>query len=226
MLGAARGTVGVLFFYFFEQARGFERADTTILLPVYFIAGLVGAPMWAWLATRIGKHRALAAASIFFAAGLAATGLLLPGGNLIATASALFVTGLAFGAADLLLRAMMADVSDLIRLEQDADRTGLLFSILNATSKIGYAASVLTYAGLDAFGFVTEAEAKKAAATGVTLTNSPEVILALEAAFIGLPVVLLLLSAWVLRGYPLDEKRHAEIRASLDARGAPVEEGA
>lgn len=226
MLGAARGTVGVLFFYFFEQARGFDRADTTILLPVYFIAGLIGAPLWAWLAQKIGKHRALAAASIFFAAGLAATGLLLPAGNLPLTAAALFVTGLAFGAADLLLRAMMADVSDLIRLEQDADRTGLLFSILNATSKIGYAASVLTYAALDGFGFVTEAEAERAAAQGVTLANSPEVIRALEAAFIGLPVLLLLLSAWVLRGYPLDQGRHGEIRAALDARTRLAQEGA
>lgn len=226
MLGAARGTIGVLFFYFFEQARGFDRADTTILLPVYFIAGLVGAPLWAWLANRIGKHVALGAASVFFAAGLLATGLLMPAGNLLATGAALFVTGLAFGAADLLLRAMMADVSDLIRLEQDADRTGLLFSILNATSKIGYAASVLTYTALDQFGFVTEAEAEKAAAQGVTLTNSPMVIHALEAAFIGLPVVLLLLSAWVLRGYPLDETRHAEIRAALDGAPSAAEKGA
>lgn len=222
MLGAARGTVGVLFFYFFEQARGFERADTTILLPVYFIAGLVGAPLWAWLAQKIGKHRALAAASIFFAGGLAATGYLIPADNLPLTAVALFVTGLAFGAADLLLRAMMADVSDLVRLEQDADRTGLLFSILNATSKIGYAASVLTYAGLDAAGFVTEAEAQKAAEAGQTLANTPTVITLLEVAFVGLPVILLLASAWVLRGYPLDARRHAEIRDALSARQTPA----
>ncbi len=226
MLGAARGTVGVLFFYFFEQARGFDRADTTILLPVYFVAGLVGAPLWAWLAQKIGKHRALGAASIFFAVSLFATGMLLPGGSLPLTASAIFVTGLAFGAADLLLRAMMADVSDQVRLEQDADRTGLLFSVLNATSKIGYAASVLTFALLDAAGFVTEAEAERARGAGQVLANTPEVIRWLEIAFIGLPVLLLLLSAWVLRGYPLDQARHAEIRAALDARARLAQEGA
>jgi len=226
MLGAARGTVGVLFFYFFEVARGFERADTTILLPIYFVAGLVGAPIWAWVAQRIGKHRALAIASIYFAVTLAITGLLVPPDSLVLTSVAIFVTGLAFGAADLLLRAMMADVSDLVRLEQDADRTGLLFSILNATSKIGYAASVLTFALLDGAGFVTEAEAKAAATAGTTLTNSDAVIAWLTASFIGLPAVLLFLSAWVLRGYPLDSARHAEIRAALDARARPAEEGA
>jgi len=38
--------------------------------------------------------------------------------------------------------------------------------------------------------------------------------------------VLLLISAWVLRGYPLTQARHAEIRAALDARVRPAEEGA
>jgi len=226
MLGAGRGVVGVLFFYFFEQARGFERSETTILLPIYFVAGLVGAPLWAMLAQKIGKHRSLAIASIFFAVSLACTGLLLPGGNLALTGVAIFITGLAFGAADLLLRAMMADVADLVRLETDADRTGLLFSILTATSKVGYALSVLTFTLLDANGFVTAAEIEKAAETGRVLTNSPTVIHWLEAAFVGLPVVLLLISAWVLRGYPLDGARHQEIRAALDARERAVEEGA
>lgn len=226
MLGAGRGVIGVLFFYFFEQARGFERSETTILLPLYFVAGLVGAPIWAMAANRIGKHRALAIASVYFAVTLFITGVLLPGGNLLLTSIAMFVTGLAFGAADLLLRAMMADVSDEVRLEQDCDRTGLLFSILTATSKIGYALSVLTYALLDAAGFVTEAEIEAAAARGVTLSNSGAVIHWLEAAFVGLPVLLLLASAWVLRRYPLDQARHAEVRAALDARDRLAKEGA
>ena len=226
MLGAARGTVGALFFYFFEQARGFERAETTILLPLYFVAGLVGAPIWAWVAQRMGKHRALAVASIYFAVTLAATGFLVPPDNLVMTSIAIFITGLAFGAADLLLRAMMADVADEVRLEQAADRTGLLFSILTATSKLGYAASLITFMVLDGAGFVTEAEAETARAAGQVLTNSPGVIAWLTACFIGMPVVLLLISAWVLRGYTLTQQRHAEIRAALDAQARPAEEGA
>ena len=208
MLGAARGLIGVLFFYFFEQARGFEREQTSLLLLLYFVAGLVGAPIWAWLATRIGKHRALAIGSVYFAVSFAAATLLVPAGNFPAAVAAMFGAGLAFGAADLLLRAMMADASDAIRLDVGADRTGLLFSILNATSKLGYAVSVGAFAVLEWIGFD--------AAPGAV--NDPGVILGLQWLFIAAPVVLLLASALVLRIYPLTPEKHADIRARLAAR--------
>lgn len=208
LLGAARGLIGVLFFYFFEQARGFERDQTSLLLLVYFVAGLAGAPIWAWLATRIGKHAALAVASVYFAVSFAAATLLVPPGNLPAAMVAIFGTGLAFGAADLLLRAMMADASDAVRLETGADRTGLLFAILNAASKLGYAVSVGAFAVLEWIGFD--------AAPGAV--NGPGVILGLQWLFIAVPVALLLVSALVLRLYPLTPQRHAEVRAALAAR--------
>ncbi|OYW35189.1 MAG: hypothetical protein B7Z42_15350 [Brevundimonas sp. 12-68-7] len=198
----------MLFFYFFEQARGFERDQTSILLLVYFVAGLVGAPVWAWLATRMGKHQALAVASVYFAVSFGAATLLVPAGNFPAAVAAIFATGLAFGAADLLLRAMMADASDVIRLEADADRTGLLFSILNATSKLGYAFSVGAFAVLEWIGFDPEPGA----------VNDPGVILGLQWLFIAAPVALLLISAVVLRLYPLTPEAHAEVRAKLAAR--------
>ena len=208
MLGAARGLIGVLFFYFFEQARGFEREQTSILLLVYFVAGLVGAPIWAVLATKIGKHRALAIGSVYFAISFAAATLLVPAGNFPAALGAMFGTGLAFGAADLLLRAMMADAADAIRLDVGSDRTGLLFSILNATSKMGYAVSVGAFAVLEWIGFNAEPGA----------VNDPDVILGLQWLFIAAPVVLLLISALVLRIYPLTPEKHAVIRAQLAER--------
>lgn len=210
LLGAARGLIGVLFFYFYEQARGFERDQTSILLLVYFVAGLVGAPVWAWLATRIGKHRALALGSVYFALSFAAATLLVPAGNLPAAMAALFGTGLAFGASDLLLRAMMADAADAVRLDDGADHTGLLFSILNATSKLGYAVSVGAFAVLEWIGFDPAPGA----------VNDPDVILGLQWLFIAAPVALLLGTALVLRLYPLTPARHAAIRAELEAHEA------
>lgn len=212
LLGAARGLIGVLFFYFFEQARGFERSQTSILLLVYFVAGLVGAPIWAVLATRIGKHTALAVASVYFALSFAAATLLVPAGNFPAALAAIFGTGLAFGAADLLLRAMMADASDAVRLDLGSDRTGLLFSILNATSKMGYAVSVGAFAVLEWIGFDPSPGA----------VNDPGVILGLQWLFIAAPVTLLLISAVVLRLYPLTPAAHAEVRARLAEQDAAL----
>ena len=235
-LGVARGVVGALFFYFFEAARGFERAETSILLLVYFVFGLFGAPAWSWLAVRLGKHRALIWACVYFAvtlmfaaflapvlvgpaqAGLEAlTGEPAPYADLLMAGVMVALVGLAFASGDLLLRAMMADVSDQVRLEDGADRTGLLFSILTATSKLGYAVSVLTFAGLRLAGFDP----------GQGGDNSGQALMWLQIMFAGLPALCLILAALALHRYPLDQRRHAEIRAALEARGAaPHQTGA
>jgi len=228
-LGVARGVVGALFFYFFEAARGFERAETSILLLVYFVFGLFGAPVWSWLAVRLGKHRALIWACLYFSvtlmfaaflapalvspaqAGLEAlTGAPAPYTDLLMAGVMVALVGLAFASGDLLLRAMMADVSDQVRLDDGADRTGLLFSILTATSKLGYAVSVLTFAGLQMVGFDP----------AVGGENSSQALMWLQILFAGLPALCLVLAALALYRYPLDQARHAEIRAALDARGA------
>ncbi len=220
MLGIARGVVGALFFYFFEAVQGFERAETSILLLVYFVAGLAGAPVWSALAVRMGKHGALILACVYFAATLLLAAFAGPVLVPLAEAAGLgkaevvvaglmvALVGLAFASGDLLLRAMMADVADQVRLEQGEDRTGLLFSILTATSKLGYAVSVMTFAGLRLTGF------------DPTLggANSETALIWLQVMFAGLPALCLVVGAWALWRYPLDQKRHAEIRAALEAR--------
>ena len=217
LLGVARGVVGALFFYFFEAVQGFERSQTSILLLVYFVAGLAGAPAWSALAVRLGKHRALILACAWFAVTLLAASFgapalagLIDGGQMIIAGIMVALVGLAFASGDLLLRAMMADVSDQVRLQDGADRTGLLFSILTATSKLGYAASVLTFTGLQFAGF------DPALGGG----NSAGSLLWLQILFAGLPALCLIAAALVLKGYPLTQARHAEIRAALEAAGA------
>lgn len=224
LLGTARGVVGALFFYFFEAVQGFERAETSILLVVYFVFGLIGAPVWTAVAVRIGKHQALAIASLWFGCTLAAAAFGAPALSAVAestfgpapwldlaVAGALVaLVGLAFASGDLLLRAMMADVVDEVRLEEGRDRTGLLFAVLTATSKLGYAVSVVTFNGLKAAGFDPAPGA----------ANSPEAIFWLQLMFAGLPFAALVLTAWVLRRYPLNAERHASIRAALAERAS------
>ncbi|MFN3230372.1 MAG: MFS transporter, partial [Asticcacaulis sp.] len=42
LLGIAPGITAAMFFFFFEQIKGLDRAQTSIVLLVYFIAGLIG----------------------------------------------------------------------------------------------------------------------------------------------------------------------------------------
>jgi GPH family glycoside/pentoside/hexuronide:cation symporter len=209
LLGTAPGITGALLFYFFEYVKGFERAQSQLFMTAYFVAGLIGAPFWSWLAMRIGKHRALVAASLVYAAVYVGVGFL-PARDFRLTLGALFLAGLPYAAGLLLTRAMMADVADEVRLETGQDRMGMLFSFLSFTTKMGYGVSVGSLMVLAAAGFSDKPHAH----------NGPQAILTLEALFIAAPTLLLVLAVWPLSGYPLGPKRHAEIRAALAARDA------
>ena len=206
-LGIAPGITGALLFLFYESVKGFSRGESQLFMAFYFVAGLAAAPFWSWLASKIGKDRALQVASVLFALMYAGVGFL-PAKDFMINAIGLTLTGLPYAAGLLLTRAMMADVADEVRLETGEDRTGLLFSFLSLTTKLGYAVSVGV---LTILSWVRFNDAPGAA-------NSPTALLTLEVLFIAVPTVLLVLSAIALHKYPLNAKRHAEVRHQLAER--------
>jgi Na+/melibiose symporter-like transporter len=121
----------------------------------------------------------------------------------------MFIAGLPYAAGLFLLRAMMADVGDEVRLETGVDRTGLMFSILSATTKIGHVVALIPYLILQAVGFRAVAPAGG---------NSAMSLLTLQILFILVPGLLLAAAALVLKGYPLTPARHDVIRKELEAR--------
>lgn len=208
LLGIAQGVSGGLFLFYFQFVLGFERESQT-LLAIYFIAGLAGVPIWWLAARRLGKHRALQAAMIYTAATTALLPVLPPTQFAIA-APFMAVAGLAQGGGVLLTRALMADVVDEDELACGARRSGLYFGLLLTTSKLGIASGPITYAILGAVGFIATEGAQ----------NSTEALQMLSALFIGVPIVLCVLTAWSLEKYPLDEARQAELHAAIEARHA------
>lgn len=203
LLGWGPGLTGGLFLFYFEQVKRVSEARTNILLLVYFMAAVFGASIWSALAVRIGKHRALAVGAVSFAAVLLVL-LVMPMSNFPLAIGMMAVAGVPYSAASLLLRAMLADVGDELKLQTGVERTGLLYSVLTATTKIGTALALLSFVVLDALHFDATAQ-----------TNSPEALAGLTALFVGAPSVLALLAAVVIMGYRLDARRHAEIRAAL-----------
>ncbi|ALJ09024.1 MULTISPECIES: MFS transporter [unclassified Brevundimonas] len=210
LLGVAPGITGSLLFFFFGQIRGYDHTEAGLFMLFYFVAGLCGAPFWAWLATRVGKDRGLAIASLVSAV-LYIGATLVPGGNFALTAVVMFIAGLPYAAGLFLTRAMMADAGDQERFETGVDRTGLMLSILSATTKIGHVLALLPYFVLEKVGF--------RAVPGPN-GNSDTSLLTLQILFIAVPGLLLALTAWVLKNYPLTAARHNEIRKALDARDA------
>ena len=203
LMGWAPGITGALFLFYFDQVKRVPETEANVLLLIYFVAAMAGAPLWSWLAVRIGKHRALAcnALAVLFSLLLV---MAVPMSSAPVTVLVMALAGLPYSGASLLLRAMLADVGDELRLATGVDRTGLLYALLTSTTKVGSALALTTFVMLEALGFQAQAR-----------HNSPEAVAGLQAMFVGLPALLSLLSAGVILGYRLDSHRHAEIRIAL-----------
>ncbi len=209
------GVTGTLFLFLFRDARGFSGAQANVLLLVYFIGGLVGAPVWTRMARRFGKHGALMIAAGYVVPSQ--IGILLLPTDMRLALPALFVAGLAYAASGLLIRSMVADAGDEHRLQTGEDRAAVLYALVNATSKAGFALAVgLAFPLLDLFGFVARAGR----------ANTPAALQAVEALFVALPIGFALMGAAAMIGYRLNAVRHDEVRRALEVRDGAAAVGA
>jgi glycoside/pentoside/hexuronide:cation symporter, GPH family len=208
LLGISQGIAGGLFLFYFQFILGFTHSSQW-LLAVYFISGVLGVPIWWFVARKIGKHRALQANFIY--AGLTSIALFfLPPQMLSLALVVMVLAGISQGGSALLTRALMADVVDDDEVKTGARRSGIYFGILLTTSKIGVALGPVTYIALQLAGFNPHESAQ----------NSELALHTLTALFIGGPMLLCVLGALSLHKYPLDEARQAELAAIIAARHA------
>ncbi len=213
------GTTAPLYVYFFHDAKGFGVAEVGFLLIFYIGAGLVGAPAWGRIARKFGKHRTVQGACVCY--GIAQTVLMAlprvgPGHTVIdaaPTVLGMFAVGFCASAFLLLIRAMVADVVDEVRLERGQDLTTLLFSMVTTTTKIGTVITVvIVFPILKLVGY----NGKEGA------VNTPHAIFGLEMCYLFAPIILVFVGGALFFGYTLDAKRHTAIREALDARDAEL----
>jgi len=200
------GWMSALYLFFFTDVLKFTNAVASILLLVYVIAGLAGAPLTATLARRLGKHRTLMVTSTAYSIGL--SGLIwMPRGNVAVAVPLMFWCGFMAAGFDLMIRAMLADVGDQVRLEQGKEQISLIYALNTLAAKIATAFSIgLTFPLLAQLGYV----AKEG------FHNSPEAIYRLEWVYIAGPIFFVMLGGACVMGWKLDARRHAEVRAELD----------
>ncbi len=182
----------------------------SLLLLSQFVFGIAAGPIWMQVAKRFGKHRtAIAGELVQVAINL---GLLaVAPGSLALLIGLTIAQGLAQGSGNLMLRSMVADIADHHRLETGQDRTALFFSAFSISMKAGMALAVGVALPLVGYaGFDPTAGAH----------NTPQALHALVLVFALGPALSHLVSAALLRGFPLDEAAHAAVRSELDRRAA------
>jgi GPH family glycoside/pentoside/hexuronide:cation symporter len=215
------GTTGPLYVYYFHDAKGFTVPDVGLLLIAYIGAGILGAPTWGRVAARFGKHRTVQIACVCYSitqAILMAIPRVWPHYTFtgaLPTIIGMFSVGFCASAFLLLVRSMIADVADEVKLEVRQDLTSLLFAMVTTTTKFGASITVLiVFPILAAVGYN--------GAEGAV--NTPHAIFGLEMCYLFAPIILVWFGGAMFFGYKLDSKRHAEIREALAGRDIAVAE--
>ncbi|MBM4243101.1 MAG: MFS transporter [Deltaproteobacteria bacterium] len=204
--GLSGGIVTSLFLFLAGDA--LKLAGASVLILVYLLAGVLFIPFLLRVSFRLGKHRSLALSSLFNAATIPFI-LLIPEGNLVAAVLCFVLLGVNVGAGPFLMRSIMADVADEDAVHSGSQRTGLFFSLLTMTNKIGSAVAVgIAYAALDVIGFVPGGE------------NTTAAIAGLKAVYVWPACLLSIAVAAIVWAFPLDEARQRRNRQILDQRSA------
>jgi Na+/melibiose symporter-like transporter len=214
LLTLGAGATAPLYIFFFHDAKGFRLVEVSVLLIPYVGAGLVGAPVWAWIARRLGKHRTVQVACVAYAVTQTVL-MAIPKGLFGPTFAGMFAVGFSASAFVLLVRAMIGDVADQLRLDFGHERSGVLYSLVILTQKVGSSLTasivlpILAAVGYDA-------------AEGAT--NTPQAIFGLEMCYLFAPVVLVLAGGAAFFGYDLTPERHREIQLALERRRLAADE--
>ncbi|MDB5424355.1 MAG: hypothetical protein JWQ29_1771 [Phenylobacterium sp.] len=209
LLTLGANTTAPMYVFFFHTAKGFEISEVSYLLIPYIGAGIFGAPIWAQVAAWVGKHRAIQIACVAYAVTQSIL-MAIPAGLLAATAVGMFAVGFSVSAFIPLMRSMVADVTDELRLSTGKERAGVLYSLVILVQKVGTSVTaIIVLPILGAVGFNPKPHA----------FNTPEAIFGLQMCYLFAPVIFVLIGGLVFFGYKLTPQRHREISEALAAQG-------
>ncbi len=177
-----------------------------VLLFLYFVCSAVSVPFWVAVAKRFGKHQTWTIAILLAAAFFVWTPFLNEH-TIVWFYVIVAVTGFATGADLVLPAAINGDLIEWDELHTGYKRPGLFFALWGTASKLSFALAIgIAFPLLDLIGF------------SATDANNANAIQGLSVLY-GLPCIGFKLTAlFLMRGYPITETVHRDIRKQLDDR--------
>ena len=208
-----------LSFFFAKHVLGAESSYAFALF-LMMIAGVACLPLWRRLSARIGKHKALIAAIVWYAGWAFLMPLLyfVPEWSAEGFVFLQMAKGVSAGAFPALTTSMAADVVDIDAARSGEQRTGLYFSVWGVVKKatVAFAASAGLFA-VDLFGFDATANPALAGQAG---GNDFTALVALTLFYSVVPSCFQLCTLPFLWTYPLTEERQTRIRGLLERKAA------
>ncbi len=200
--GIANGLPATLFFLFVgDVLKVGEQAGPLLLL--YFVAGIIGIPIWLQISRAIGKHRAWAAAMLW-ASAMFVWAPFLGEGDLFLFTLICALSGLSLGADMALPASLQADVVDLDSETSGQQRTGLFFALWSMATKLSLALAIgIAFPVLDLIGFTAGGD------------NTPSALLGLAMLYGLLPVAIKLAATALVWRFPIDAREQSERQRRL-----------
>jgi Na+/melibiose symporter-like transporter len=200
------GASAPIYLFFFRDVKHFDPGMVSVLLIPYGAAGIIGAPLWARIARGLGKHRTVQIAGLGYAVTQTVL-MAIPAGLFWPTFVSMFTVGFCLSAFIVLIRAMVADVADQLRLETGKERSGVLYALVTLTQKLGSSLAVtIIYPILDLVHFNPKPHAH----------NTAEALHGLSMSYVFAPIILVTIGSACLIGYKLTAERQSEIRTALE----------
>ncbi|MEP1207497.1 MAG: MFS transporter [Rhizobiaceae bacterium] len=166
--GIGNSIAATLFLLYCAQKLDLEHLRGALIF-IYFLCGIIGVPIWLYLARRTSKHRAWCVAMIF-AAIVFSPAPFLPEGSALAFGVICVLSGLALGADIMLPAAMQADVIDVDTASSGEQRSGSYFALWSLATKISLALTIMVVLPLlEAVGFSASAHRPSSAFSIVLL---------------------------------------------------------
>lgn len=200
--GLANGLPPALFVFFVNSILKSPEL-TGFLLFLYFLGALMGVPLWVFLSSKYDKHRVWCCAMIY-ACFIFMFVLFLEEGDLTLFVVICIFSGLALSADLAIPSSIQADIIDLEFLKTGKRLTAQFFAFWGVVSKAAVALSTgIALILLDIVGFKSGDN------------NSTFVLFWLSFIYGGLPIILKIVSIYLMWDFKLDRKAHAEISLKL-----------
>lgn len=195
-----------LFLHYFTYVIG-RPGDFELVMFVFLVSVVVAMPFWLRFARGRDKSTVYIYGCVGWVIGLGCLFVNQPEWPLAVTLLATSLAGVGYSAADMIPWSMVADVADEDEILSGERREGLYVGVFSFVRKLAGAVGVaLAFAVLDQVGFEQGVQ------------NSDAVLWAIRAMTALAPLVFVLGSAWVARGYPLGAARHREVLEEIERR--------
>lgn len=215
----------VVFFMKYYILRGDEANYVAGALLVFQVISL---PFYAWLSKRTSKRTGFITGASIWLVTMIFSFFLAPGQHFLVVYTFAAVVGLGTGGVIVMMYAIFPDIPDVDELVSGERREGVYAALVTLIRKMSSAVAIF-FVGLsiDRAGYIAPIEQVVDGSTQlIEQTQSDVFISVLRLIFAILPIVLLIISIFFARRYPLTPEIHEKLNKVLSVRRADEEETA